>query len=127
MKLKEFNKDNSASLKKSDVAVSFNRKSGVICFTKGSVEFFDLKEGDEIIVAQDEETKKDWYFAKKKGGFVLRSDSANQRLKFNNTRTVLAILGSLDSELVLFKCYIGTEPIMVGKIDYYPIITLSIK
>lgn len=127
MNFKEFNKDNSAAVKIGELAVSFNRKSGVVSFTKAARDYFQLTKGDEIVIVQDTDNPRDWYWAKKKGGFALREDGHADRMQFNNVKTVVAMMESLGIEAISFRCYLGTDGTKVGKETYFPIITLSAK
>lgn len=87
-----------------------------------------LNPGDEVAAAYDEKEEQ-WFFAKvKSGGFPLRAGTGNSMsLLFNNKALSDKIAESIAYQERSGKCLVGAEPIVENKIEYWPIITASLK
>ncbi|WP_372648232.1 hypothetical protein [Draconibacterium sp.] len=78
MKLKKFN--NKTLPRNGQISgsihITFNKK-GVISFSKSASDLLNLKDGDRIVLHQDEENRGDWYLEKTEdeNGFKLHKKS----------------------------------------------------
>lgn len=95
MKLKIYNEENVKTSRPGERTIRINKKAGLISFSKTATEEYSLNDGDRIILAQDEENEKRWFFAKStdKSSFKLRVH--NGAASFNNSCIARAILSSL--------------------------------
>lgn len=77
MKLVVYNKMNALPFgqKSKERTIRFNQSNGVIYISRFLAKEMELKDGDKIIFANDEESKKDWFIGKTNDeyGFVLHS------------------------------------------------------
>lgn len=66
MKLVVYNKMNALPLgqKSKERTIRFNQSNGVIYISRFLAKEMELKDGDKIIFANDEESKKDWFISK---------------------------------------------------------------
>lgn len=85
MKLVVYNKMNALPLgqKSKERTIRFNQSNGVIYISRFLAKEMELKDGDKIIFANDEESKKDWFIGKTNDeyGFVLHSSKAGVRVQ----------------------------------------------
>lgn len=123
MKLKIYNPDNAGAAGRSakpNIAFSAN---GLIAFNKAAVQALNLKEGDLVEFAEDEENDGDWYFKiVPEGGFSLKAYKDDGRLCFNSSKIVMFITEPLGLTKAL--CPIAKEATDQG---YYAILTAGIK
>lgn len=87
MKLKEFNKTNTQVYRTGKCQVSVNGNTGVICFTKESIQALKIEDYDFMKFMHDEESG-DWYIMPTKAtdGFPLRKK--NPTMVYTNSVTV---------------------------------------
>lgn len=73
-------------------------KAGVIEFNKPAVELLELKPGDKVTIAQDEEDAANWYVFKDKNGFEIRSKEFEKhgKLAFNHRALTIEISKACD-------------------------------
>lgn len=123
MKLKIYNPENAGqSGKSSKPSIAFS-KNGLISFNKAAVAELNLKPGDQVELAEDEENEGDWYFKiVMGGGFVLKEYKQDGRLNFNSAKLVLCITEPLGVEKALIP--ISLTPTEEG---WYPLLTAAIK
>ena len=85
MKLVVYNKMNALPFgqKSKERTIRFNQSNGVIYISRFLAKEMELKDGDKIIFANDEESKKDWFIGKTNDeyGFVLHSSKAGVRVQ----------------------------------------------
>lgn len=55
--------------------ISFNPTSGRVSFSQSAIEGLALKNGDKIVLIQDEDRPKDWYLSKDDKGFTLQESA----------------------------------------------------
>jgi len=122
MKLVTFNRVSVPSRSKGEAIVSLSRK-GASSLSKDAVQLTELTAGEEIGFHQDEKKPEDWYMSRTEDGFMLRDDKGSGGLAFNNVVMADIILESLniDQERVAFL--IGSEPVIIDEVQYWPIIT----
>ncbi len=131
MKLKVFNVANSRTMKLRKPSLTMNFKNGLITINNGAVALIQLKLGDKMCVAWDEEDK-EWYLYKDDTGFPLRKSNGSKEtysLSFNAMRITDAMKEHLPVELVkptgsmqLSKHVVNDN----GK-EYWPILLPSFK
>lgn len=73
MKLVVYNKMNALPFgqKSKERIIRFNQSNGVIYISRFLAKEMELKDGDKIIFANDEESKKDWFMVKQMMNMVL--------------------------------------------------------
>ena len=124
MKLIIYNKENSlsTSMRTGERTIGFNRKAGMIYLSRVLAAQIDLKEEDKIILANDEEDKKAWYFSKttEESGFSLKNNKGGIRL--TNKLLASKVLDSvkIDSNATFLVSKEATE---VDGLVFYRIIT----
>ena len=110
--------------------ISINPKAVLISFTGKTIELLKIAEGEKIAFSQDEESPRDWFLSKNENGFPLRvRDDSKKKIKsysLNNNAIARKLLNSLGIE-GSFRFTIGTEPININGVDYWPIITAAAK
>ncbi len=65
-------------------SVGFN-KAGTINLNEKACERLELKTGDKIAIAQDEESPENWYIFKHEEGFDVRATSDKKGFVFNHS------------------------------------------
>lgn len=126
MKLKKFDSTNCQRTHRKGIPIIRFGSKGAIWLSRVLVEKIKLSAGDTIAIVQDEDEPTDWYITKDKDGFMLRKTSIRW-LTFNNavlSKNVLEALGYEDS-YASFR--VVTEPVIIAKWEYYPILTASGK
>lgn len=123
MELKVFNKSNSSWSKTgSSPSIGFNT-SGVITINAVACDEIGLKAGMKISVAQDDEDKRTFYlFIDKDNGFLLRDYNKSRSLAFNCTLIVKAACNNYDDDRKSVAGKVITEPQIIDKVKYFPII-----
>lgn len=122
MKLKVFNQHNSKAAKSGERKIHFSKKSGLIGISKTATEELGIKEGDKLLLAQDEENPCDWFLAKTTDdeGFALRLKSGSSA--FNCSSLVSRVLDSLKIEQSA-GFYNAKNPQKIEGKEYYLILT----
>jgi|688.fasta_scaffold687957_3 hypothetical protein len=124
MNLVKYDQNNSQRVRSGKACVNFSRK-GASNISKKAQEMMGLKEGDSVAIYQDNDNPADWYMAKDKDGFQCRRNTAG--LMFNSAMIANSILDCFSYEGKSFSFLIGSEPLMQGKQELWPIITASIQ
>ncbi len=129
MKIKRFSRENTGQhhIGKPTVHIS---KTGLISFSRNSVESLNLKQNDRVELIQDEDNPQDWYVVtvENEGGFILRKGTYGQLL-FNSSMVVDLIQKSLPLELRKdsLTFLIASQPEEIEGEKIYAILTSSIK
>lgn len=130
MKFKSFNPESIPQNARAGIPkIALNSKSGTLSFTKSAVERLGLTEksaGGVKIEFFFEEEKEEWYLAETKSGFDIRSKT-DQTMIFNSTFLVKKIFDSMAYEKHTGHILIGSEPEMINKVKYWPLITSTLK
>ena len=131
MQLKEFNPDVMPSGRRgSGPKISF-QKSGLISINPEAAALLKLKVGDAVKLYQNPTDKEDWYIAKAKGGFQLRSltGSLEGHLAFSSKALKDMVFESVESTSTSSSCPISAEEVVKvdGSINAHLIITAAIK
>lgn len=90
----------------------------------------NLKHGDNISFAYDEEEEQWYVFKSKKDGWKLRQkDEESRYLSFNNVAICKKIADSVAYEGKSGRLPFGTEKVIIDKItqDAWPLITAGLK
>ncbi len=130
MKLKIFTKENTGHVRSSKPGINLNT-AGSFTLNKSAAEIMQLKVGDAVAIAQDEDDEDNWYVFKCKSdeGFIVRpcnGKNIDGGLSFNSSfimRKILKAAGINHHTSML----ISIEPNVDGKIKYYPIIISSAR
>lgn len=125
MKLKEFNSENTVTVRSDKPSLHINTKTGLFNFSKAACDLLNIKDGDRIAFYQDEEEPTDWYIEKvtTEKGFPLRAkDNITKGLLFSNTTMARAIVFSV-KEIVSGKVAIATEPTKIGNRKLWALLT----
>ena len=104
------------------ISVNVNRKTGVITFSGEMVKCLELKTGDRIIVANDQEDKKGWYICKtnSEAGFVVTGK--DKALLIRNSFVAGLLLSSVKIEKSA-SFLVAKEPVEIEGEKYYQLIT----
>lgn len=123
MPLKIFNKSNSSwSKTDSNPSVSFTG-SGVISINHPAVNAIGLQSGQKVSIAQNDEDKRTFYlFVDKENGFVLRDYNKSKSLAFICAIIVKAACDNYNDDRKSVSGKLITEPQIIDKVKYYPII-----
>lgn len=104
--------------------VSFN-KAGTIMFNGAASSLLELKPGDKITLAQDEEDTANWYFFKHEKGFKLRDGYDKKGCLFNHSVMVKKVISSFKlKEDQTYSFLIAGQPTMIkgDKTKYWGIL-----
>ena len=131
MKLKEFNTENSKTMRVSEPVVRISTKSGVFSFNGSASELLELAT-NKVVFVQDELSLRDWYIKKSNAdnAFTLRMDgkSVNVRYDFNSTHLAKRVMDSLrkpgkNYQASTFR--IQQKPVEMEGVVYYLLITAN--
>lgn len=122
MKLKSFNPENAANIRKGKPTIHIG-SNGAISMNAVATNLTGLKPGDKVEFHQDETNPKDWYISKSKSGFELRAYNQDRGVIFNSSKLASIILEIIGGPITA-TMIIGNEPVD-GK--YWPVITASAK
>lgn len=124
MKLKSYNKQNTITVNAPKIAF---RAKGLIVFNKSACDMLNIKNGDTVEIAQDQEKPKDWFISLSAGkeGFVL-SPLKGDNLKFNCRVLCDDVWESLGFDRTI-SMLISKDKVQIGNIKYHAIITRSAK
>jgi hypothetical protein len=113
-------------------------RQGVISVSVVACKLIDIKPGDEVIISFDQDRPMDWFIRKGEadaGGhkLVLRLHNKNKDAK--NMQSLMANCASLTNKIFLHlktdkksvSMRIGSDPIEIEGVKYFPIITASVK
>lgn len=122
MKLIIYNIENSKADRSGERLCRVNRKTGVITFSGEMVKCLELKTGDRIIVANDQEDKKGWYICKtnSEAGFVVTGK--DKALLIRNSFVAGLLLSSVKIEKSA-SFLVAKEPVEIEGEKYYQLIT----
>jgi len=127
MKLKVYDMTNTAPKPKEKCLIRIVRSNGTFSMSAGVVKALELKDGDGMIVVQDETSEKDFYLMKSTTpeSFKLRDKVGNNML-FNSSKLAGIVLDAVKIKMSSsFK--VVTEPTNCSidgvTVDLYPIIT----
>ena len=129
MKLKEFNAENTLTVRTDKPTVHINTKTGLFNFSRSACVLLNIKHGDRVTFHQDEEEPTDWYVEKvlTETGFPLRANNNTSKgLLFSNTSMARAIVHSV-KEVTSGKIAIVAEPTKVEKRKLYALLTASLN
>lgn len=131
MKLLIFDKNQSRSGIHSWIrSISVNRNTSIIMFSKAICQDQQIKEGRYVMLAQDEDSKDDWYICitddssgipvriKKKGGFGTKCTSPYIFNKLLSNKLLDVVRANKSATLL-----IGAKPVMLDCKEWYKIVT----
>lgn len=104
-------------------AITIGQK-GLLKINYAAGELLDVKEGDRVSIAQDEENPADWYITKDPNGYELRLGSDKKSYLFNNialSKTIYECF-ELSAETKSVRWLIAGQPTKVGKQTYFGIL-----
>lgn len=122
MKLIIYNIENSKTDRSGERLCRVNRKTGVITFSSEMVKCLELKAGDRILVANDQEDKKGWYICKtaNEAGFIVTGK--DKTLLIRNTFVAGLLLNSVKIEKSA-SFLVAKEPVQNEGENYYQLMT----
>lgn len=122
MKLIIYNVENSKTDRSGERLCRVNRKTGVITFSSEMVKCLELKAGDRILVANDQEDKKGWYICKtdNEAGFIVTGK--DKTLLIRNTFVAGLLLNSVKIEKSA-SFLVAKEPVQNEGENYYQLMT----
>lgn len=130
MKLKVYNRSNSAILRKGKATIRVNSKSGTIAFSQSAASAIGMTKDTGFEIAQDENRLQDWYITKSdnENSFYARENSSG-RGGFVIQSVVLskAILESVSAGSNSASFLVATEPIVHEGVEFYAILTKSMQ
>lgn len=132
MKLREFNPENSISIRGGNdqrPTISVNTKSGLFTFSQAAVSLLGVKNNSQVKFLQDEEDPESWFIHEvKTDGFELRAKTnITKGLIFNNTFLARAIAQSVGMKAQSGKIIVSAKPITEGKKGLWALITAGLK
>ena len=131
MKLKEFNAENTMSLRSEKPSLHINTKTGLFSFNKAACDKLGLVDGDQVTFHQDEEDPGDWYIrtlGKTGKGFALRAkENVSKGLLFNNTSMARALVFSIQDGLLSCRIPLASEATKDGKSTYWALMTAALN
>lgn len=128
MKLKIYNAENSAIYRQNVPVVRLNVKSGLLAFSAAAVEKMNLSPGKGIVIANDEESPRDWFIhiTPDPAAYKLRTAGGKSKRGFlfcNSTAIVRSVFSSLKIESTSIGFMISQQPIIEQGLEYWLIIT----
>lgn len=122
MKLIIYNIENSKVDRSGERLCRVNRKTGVISFSGELVKCLELKAGDRVQLANDEENKKNWFICKtdSEAGFIVTGK--DKTLLIRNSFVAGLLLNSLKIEKSA-SFLVAKEPEKVEGSEYYQLVT----
>lgn len=127
MKLKVYNAENSATIRRNKPAIRLNIKSGVISFSSGSIRLMGLKPGTGVVIANDEDSPRDWFIHITPDPQAYKIKCSNSKrgvLFFNSTilvREIFRTIGISGANSAGFL--ISGEPVITQGLQYWLLIT----
>jgi hypothetical protein len=130
MKLKKFAPVDTHRKKNTVAAISLNVQVGSIRISQKAAELLAIKEDDFIEFAKDEDTNA-WFVCKSDTGFKIRTKSPTAKDSsghvIQSTHLVREIFEAANFVETSGRCIIGTEPVDIDGVQWFEIITLSLK
>jgi hypothetical protein len=124
MELKIFDRNN--CLQSTHEPTISIHKTGLISLSMKCCEITGLSENDLIVIAQDKDSKKDWYIVKDtKNGFHLYKEG--NALKFHSRLLVHELYDVLKTSSGSFRMLVSHEPVKDGEKTLWLIITASAR
>lgn len=122
MKLIIYNIENSKVDRSGERLCRVNRKTGVISFSGELAKCLELKAGDRVQLANDEENKKNWFICKtdSEAGFIVTGK--DKTLLIRNSFVAGLLLNSLKIEKSA-SFLVAKEPEKVEGSEYYQLVT----
>lgn len=120
MKLKIYNKNTRS--RHSEPFLTFG-KNGAVTISQEAAKILELKNGDSIVISQDEEGPKDWYIAKGCDDIIVR-DKGSGSLLFNSASIGIELKKSTGLNInksVRFR--MANEPTLQDGVKWYALIT----
>lgn len=122
MKLTVFNEENFPKQQgnhRGTPAVRFG-KMCAISLNGSATEIMELKEGDRLSMAQDEDDPANWFLFKDVNGFEVRLHTDKKTMQFNHRKLSDAIKEcfGLDKD-GSHRFLIGGQPTIMGKVKYF--------
>jgi hypothetical protein len=128
MKLREFNAENTISVRTGKPVVHINGKTGLLNFHKSACDLIGLSANKQIVFHQNEEYTESWYVeVVKETGFAVRDKDRSKALMFNNTVLARSIFESVGFAGVSGRILVSSEFETISKRKLYPLITASLK
>lgn len=135
MKLVIFNKTNSASTSRPGLcSINVNRNSYSITFSQASRRKLGIKAGWHVLVAQDEDSKNDWFIGfseKDNGGFKVNEKKGSGFTKgrepsvyFRNKFVVNKLLDAVEAQRSA-SFLVSAKPVRQDGVDWYNILTVE--
>ena len=129
MKLQIFNAENSSKTRELKAVVTIVLKTGLFRINGTAVELMGLKNNDRISIAYDEEGD-EWYIFKDKDGFNCHSNEKckdKKALKFGCVSLARTIFDYAEYDKPHGYCLVGNEVVKQGKVEYFPLVTGTLK
>ena len=105
------------------------RADGVFSLTASLTSELELKAGTEILFSNDENAPKNWYLSFQPG-FPLRANcrKRNTSVCFTSKALRIVFLKSMGLERSkTYTCLVSTTPTVIDGVNYYSLLTSSIK
>jgi hypothetical protein len=131
MQLKVYNAVTASRRSTGKPEIRIPLKGGAIRITKSAADACGFKSGDNLSLGQDENNVLDWYIYKdKENGFPCREIKKEGHLTFNSSllaEDLRACAPAVIDQDKIIRMSIGTEPVEVNKVKFFPIITKSAR
>lgn len=128
MKLREFNADNTISMRTVKPTVHINTRTGLFNFNQPACDLIGLSSEKQVVFHQDEEDPESWYVeVVKEKGFSARGKDKSKGLMFNNTTISRSIFDSVSFIGRSGRILLSAEAEVIGKRKLFALITASLK
>lgn len=126
MKLKRFNPDNASLIRPGKCTIRF-ASQGQVTLSKTLVDKMNLKPGDKLELANDEESpeKRDWYLIKSDKGFSLRMYKSEKHLCFNCSAITTTLFKKYGKGKTAVGFLVASIPQVINGEQYFSILTSS--
>jgi len=129
MKLKIYNAENSATILLDKPIIRMNAKTGMLSFSKQAVRLLELSDEKGVIVANDEESPKDWFIRVCHDKMAYKVKCGNNDKKgmvfFSSTAIVRKVFSTLGITKNSVGFQISRQPVVHEGLQYWLIITVS--
>lgn len=125
MKLITFDVKNSSSKRENKSYIKFNA-NGVIYISKAAAEKIGISAGNQLYIAQDEDSPNDWYLVVGKDGFMVRTNKGGV-MEFSSVHICRSIISAFDIKSKSVSFDLATEKADNDQFEMYAILTDTAK
>ncbi len=129
MKLEFFTPDNFETPKKAALPTFTVTKGNLMKFNDKLIDLLDLKEGDKVVLAQDQEHPGEWYVSKNaETGFTLKeAPGTDPSLTINCAGLAKLFREAYPKAKVPMRVPVSPTASAVGEVNFYALLTRTIE